>query len=114
MEVLMVIMMKAQEWHLFSNLASVSPLQRVSIFADDVVLFIAPLRTELLAVKEILRVFSGASGLNVNYLKTAATLIHGSAEEEQGVKEILGCNLANFPIKYLGLQLALRPLTKTE
>jgi hypothetical protein len=27
---------------------------------------------------------------------------------------ILGCPLGNFPIKYLGLQLALRPLTKAQ
>jgi hypothetical protein len=26
----------------------------------------------------------------------------------------MGCNIAKFPIKYLGLQLALRPLTRSE
>jgi hypothetical protein len=30
------------------------------------------------------------------------------------VKELLNCNIARFPIRYLGLQLALRPLTKAE
>jgi hypothetical protein len=114
MEVLTVIMIKAQELQILSNLASVSPLQRVSVYADDVVLFLSPLQTELLAVKTILQAFGGASGLKVNYLKTSATLIRGSAEEEQRVKDMLGCNIVKFPIKYLGLQLALRPLTRAE
>jgi hypothetical protein len=26
----------------------------------------------------------------------------------------MGCNIANFSIKYLGLQMALRPLTRSE
>jgi hypothetical protein len=30
------------------------------------------------------------------------------------IVEILGCEVAEFPIKYLGLQLSLRPLTKAE
>jgi hypothetical protein len=56
--------------------------------------------------------FGETSGLHVNYTKTKATLIHGGEEEKRRVSEILGCELAQFPIKYMGLQLALRPLTK--
>ncbi|KAK1648314.1 hypothetical protein QYE76_066119 [Lolium multiflorum] len=35
-------------------------------------------------------------------------------EDEERTARILGCGLAAFPIRYLGLQLALRPLTKAE
>ncbi|KAM0926911.1 hypothetical protein ACQ4PT_003070 [Festuca glaucescens] len=55
-----------------------------------------------------------ASGLKVNYSKTTATLIRGKAGDEERVKETLGCEIAKFPIRYLGLQLALRPLTKAQ
>jgi hypothetical protein len=114
MEVMSAIIKKAVEGDMFSNLASISPLQRISIYADDVVLFFKPERHELWVVKHILQIFGEASGLKVNFAKTTATLIRGSFEQEEEVTSILGCELAQFPIKYLGLQLALRPLTKAE
>jgi hypothetical protein len=114
MEALTAMVVKAVDEQVFQSLAGIKPLQRISIFADDVVLFIRPKENELIAVKEILRIFRGASGLRVNYIKTTATLIRGNDELEERVKEIMGCNIAKFPIKYLGLQLALRPLTRSE
>lgn len=60
------------------------------------------------------RLDAEASGLKVNYSKTSATLIRGSQEDEERTTQTLGCELARFPIRYLGLQLALRPLTKAE
>jgi hypothetical protein len=50
----------------------------------------------------------------VNYRKTSATLIREQEGEAERVVEILGCDVVGFPIKYLGMQLALRPLTKAE
>jgi hypothetical protein len=41
-------------------------------------------------------------------------LIRGTEEEEHRIKEVLGCEIATFPIKYLGLQLALKPLTRAQ
>jgi hypothetical protein len=41
-------------------------------------------------------------------------MIRGAEEDKLRIVEILGCEIAEFPIKYLGLQLALRPLTKAE
>jgi hypothetical protein len=114
MEVLTCLMVKAEEDMIFKSLPGIKPLQRISIFADDVVLFIRREVNELIATKEILRIFGGASGLKVNYSKTTATLIRGSEELEERVKACLGCNIAKFPIKYLGLPLALRPLTRAE
>ncbi|KAM0890036.1 hypothetical protein ACQ4PT_027328 [Festuca glaucescens] len=95
-------------------LASISPIQRISVYADDVVLFLKPKCRELWAVKHILSLFGEASGLHVNFSKTTATLIRGTHEEEERTARILGCELATFPIRYLGLQLALWPLTKAE
>jgi hypothetical protein len=114
MEVLSATIKKAVEGDMFSNLAGISPLQRISIYADDVVLFFKPERQKMLAVKHILHIFGEASGLKVNFRKTTTMLIRGSREQEEEITATLGCELAQFPIKYLGLQLALRPLTKAE
>ncbi|XP_071683699.1 uncharacterized protein [Lolium perenne] len=114
MEVLTAAIKKAVERQLFSNLAGMTQLQRISIYADDVVIFCKPLSSELEAVKAILQVFGEASGLCVNYRKTSATLIREQEGDAERVAEKLGCEVVGFPIKYLGMQLALRPLTKAE
>jgi hypothetical protein len=75
MEVLTAAIKKATESHLFSRLAGITELQRISVYADDVIVFCKPLRLEMEAAKAILRVFGEASGLCVNYRKTSATLI---------------------------------------
>jgi hypothetical protein len=49
----------------------------------------------------------------VNYIKSSATLIRGDAQDEILVFALLE-PIARFLIKYLGLQLAIRPLTKAE
>jgi hypothetical protein len=54
MEVLTAVIKKAAEGHLFSRLAGISELQRISIYVDDVVIFCKPLSMELEAVKAIL------------------------------------------------------------
>jgi hypothetical protein len=77
MEVIMAIMAKAVEAQLLRGLARTTPLQRISLFADDVVYLFRPDRQEVEAIKEILNMFGMASGLKVNYRKTSATLIGG-------------------------------------
>jgi hypothetical protein len=75
MEVLTAVIRKATECQLFSRLAGITELQRISVYADDVIIFCKPLSIELEAVKAILRIFGEASGLWVNYRKTSATMI---------------------------------------
>jgi hypothetical protein len=114
MEVLMRLISKAVSQQLLLPLVSCSALQRLSVYADDVVLFTRPTTPNLVAIREMLRVFGHASGLHVNYGKSSATVIRGDEQDEQRTAEILGCPMVQFPIKYLGLQLALRPLTKAQ
>jgi hypothetical protein len=66
------------------------------VYADDVVLFFRPERLELFAIREILHIFGEASGLKVNYRKTTATLIREQEGSAEMVKEVLGCDLAQF------------------
>jgi hypothetical protein len=86
----------------------------MSAYADDVVLFIRSNIPDLHAVTALLQVFGEASGLHVNFEKTAATMIRGSRLETRRVRSLLGCKIEEFTIQYLGLQLALRPLTKAQ
>jgi hypothetical protein len=79
-----------------------------------VVLFVKPKVGDLIVIREMLQIFGGASGLRVNYAKSSATLIHGDALAAELVSDILQCQIKDFPIKYLGMQLALRPLTRDE
>jgi hypothetical protein len=97
-----------------TGLAGILPLQRLSVYADDAVLFIRAGENEMIAVREILGLFGDASGLKVNYMKTTANLIRRVEEDNEKVRVNMQCDIAEFPIKYLGLELALRPLTKAE
>jgi hypothetical protein len=45
------------------------------MYVDDVVVFLRPQSHELHAIKELLSLFSKASGLRVNFVKTIVTLI---------------------------------------
>ncbi|KAM0852292.1 hypothetical protein ACQ4PT_051851 [Festuca glaucescens] len=112
--VLTAMVAKAVDENLLGGLAGITALQRISIYADDVVLFCKPVDGELMTIRQIMDAFGEASGLRVNHRKTTATMIRGTEEELDITKEIIGCRSENFPIKYLGLQLALRPLTKAE
>jgi hypothetical protein len=113
-EVLTAAIKKVVEGQLFSRLAGITELQRISVYADDLVIFFKPLAIELEAVKAILQVFGEASGLCVNYRKTSATLIREHEGDAERVAEMLVCEVVGFPMKYLSMQLPLRPLTKAE
>lgn len=74
-----------------------------NLYADDVILFIQPTVQEAMAVKEILTVFGRASGLHTNLAKCSITPIYGGEDVMDDIVSILGCQIQNFPIKYLGL-----------
>jgi hypothetical protein len=114
MEVLTALIRLACSEQMLSPIPGVFPLQRLSVFADDAVLFVKPLPSDLLSVRYILDVFGHASGLRINYRKTSATMIRGTARDRNLARNMLRCAIVPFPIRYLGLQLALRPLTKAE
>ena len=58
-----------------------APNQRVSIFVDDVMLFLKPEARDLDLCNAILGSFAGASGLRVNRAKTCAIPIRCSEEQ---------------------------------
>jgi hypothetical protein len=83
MDVLSVIVSKAVEAQILQGLADIKPLQRISVYADDVVLFVRLVESELCALREILDIFGETLGLLVNYRKSTATLIRGEGDDEE-------------------------------
>jgi hypothetical protein len=54
---------------------------RVSLYADDLVVFVVPNERDLLTVKAVLCIFGLASGLFSNLEKSVATPMHCAAED---------------------------------
>jgi len=77
-----------------------------SLYADDVILFIRPSVHEARAVKHILQIFGDASGLRTNLSKCSVTPIFGGEAALPEIINILGCQVQEFPIRYLGMQLS--------
>ena len=85
MDVLTSLITKAQECGMLSRMSGCTPMQRLSIYADDVVLFVRPTVSYLRFVKEAPHIFGNASGLHINYAKSMAIMIR----DEDGEKELV-------------------------
>ena len=72
MEPLQRLFQRATTSGVLEPLAHTGMRQRLSIFADDVVVFIKPKSTELDICKNILEMFGEASGLRINMGKSVA------------------------------------------
>ncbi|KAM0899597.1 hypothetical protein ACQ4PT_021197 [Festuca glaucescens] len=87
---------------------------RVSLYADDVVVFARPDERELFAVRALLACFGAASGLVVNYAKNSAAPFRCDEETRLAIEPVLACQIRDLPQSYLGLPLSLRKPTKAE
>lgn len=81
MEVLSSLIQNADNRGLLSPLAPTQIGHRMSIYADDVVLFASPATEELAFIKTILDKFGQASGLRVNLNKSSIVPIHCAEEQ---------------------------------
>jgi len=85
---------------------------RISLYVDDVVLFIRPEADDINLVMEILNLFGDASGLKTNLQKSNVLPIRCGDMELNTIQKMLPCAVSEFPCKYLGLPLSLKKLTK--
>jgi hypothetical protein len=85
----LVLIVMATEHGLLSTIGNCMLVQRLSIYANDVVLFIKPKLQDLLAARELLRLFGTTSGLQINYRETSATVIRGGPQEEELVHDLI-------------------------
>ena len=87
---------------------------RVSLYADDLVILVAPVTRDLEAIKAALQIFGLASGLFSNFDKSVATPIHCTVEDLQRLNEVLACRVEHFPCRYLGIPLFVFKLKRSE
>jgi hypothetical protein len=109
--------------HMVAKAAAVGVLQplssrvvqhRISLYADDVVLFLRPEAMDINVIMSILQLFGEASGLKTNLQKSNVLPIRCTNTELELVQELLPCAVMDFPCKYLGLPLSLKKLTKEQ
>jgi hypothetical protein len=87
---------------------------RISLYADDLVIFVRPERQSLTAVKAVLHIFGLTTGLVANLEKGAATPINCNEEELSLVQSTLNCLQVQFPCRYLGIPLSVFRLKRSE
>jgi hypothetical protein len=87
---------------------------RLYLYADDLVMFLKPLHHDLQAVKASLSIFGRASGLFANLEKSTATPIHCAVADLDRVRQVLACAIEGFPCRYLGVQLTVHRLRRSE
>jgi hypothetical protein len=90
------------------------PIPEVLLYTNDAVMFCHPTQDDLGSVKAIFEVFGKASGLQVNYTKSMATLLNCTLDDAARVPESLGCQIEDLPLAYLGIPLTIRRPTTTQ
>ncbi|KAM0827167.1 hypothetical protein ACQ4PT_068367 [Festuca glaucescens] len=114
MDVLSAMFRAAEHDGVLSDLSALGLRSRVSLYADDVIVFAKATTTELAAVWGVLGCFGAASGLKANPAKSTAALIQCSDEILAEVVPALSCPLGFLPCSYLGLPLSLRKPRKAD
>lgn len=99
MDALSTVFSKASNEGLLSPFHDISSMQRLSIYADDVAMFVKLARHDLLLVREVLQAFGMASGLTINFNKSMAVLFRGDEENRNRIVNILQCPLGEFPCR---------------
>jgi hypothetical protein len=74
-------------------------------YADDTILFVENDVKVARNLKWVLTCFEQVSGIKINYEKSELIPINLDQTETDLIKEIMGCVVGVFPIKYLGVPL---------
>lgn len=96
MDILGHLVIKAKEEGLLLPLSSRPLRHRISIFADDVVLFICPEASDIEVTLDILQLFGDASGLRNNIQKSNVFPIRCGENEMAAVHDLLLCGISFF------------------
>jgi hypothetical protein len=114
MDVLGLMISKAASEGLLQPLSRRVLQHRISLYADDVVLFLRPEAGDINLVLGILNLFGDASGLKTNLQKSNVLPIRCGDTELLTIQNLLPCAVSEFPCKSLGLPLSLKKLTKGQ
>jgi hypothetical protein len=114
MDIMGFLISKAKRGGLLQPLSSRTLQHRVSFYADDMVLFLYPVVDDIVIIIDILELFGEALGLWNNMQKSSAYPIQCDDNERSLMQQLLPCQMADFPCKYLGLPMSLKKLTKDQ
>jgi hypothetical protein len=114
MEVLNSLIAEADRRRIFSRLPGTVIQHRASLYANDLVVFLAPTTRDLRCLRTILDYFAGASGLVTNVDKCLASPIRCYDEDIAQVQADFPCWLAPFPCRYLGVPLSIYRLRHAQ
>jgi hypothetical protein len=114
MDVLNGLFKKASELGLLTPLSRRHQDHRISLYADDVALFIRPTHEEKNLSMNILNHFGEASGLFTNLQKSCVIPIRCEENQMDLVSQTLPCTTAEFPCTYLGLPISDKRFRKAE
>jgi hypothetical protein len=112
MDVLNSLFVRASDLGLLQPLSNRTAGQRLSLYADDVALFIKPLEEELHITKAILDIFGEASGLKTNLGKSCIIPIQCRDDTLAEVSNTLPCTVQNFLALIWGSRSQTRNLAK--
>jgi hypothetical protein len=112
MDVLCYLIKKAAVVGLLEPLSGNSDHSRISLYADDVVIFLHPVTSDVVTTMDILRIFGEVFGLKTNMAKSSIFPIRCAAKNLDIIHNLLPCAVASFPCKYLGVSLSLKRLGK--
>jgi mannosylglycoprotein endo-beta-mannosidase len=114
MDVLNQMFTRASELGLLQPLSNRPIQHRISLYADDVVVFLQPLESDINLTLQLLDLFGDASGLRTNVQKSNVLPIQCAEENLALIQNLLPCEMMDFPCKYLGLPLTIKKLTKEQ
>ena len=114
MDVLCHLIRKAADEQMLQPLARRALQHRISLYADDVVLFLRPSASDIAITLDILQLFGNASGLTTNLQKSSVLPIHCTEDDKSFLQESLPCQISEFPCKYLGVPLSPHKITKAQ
>ena len=78
---------------------------KLSLFADDMILYIENPKESIRKLPELISAFSKVSGYKINTQKSLAFLYTNNEKSEREIKESIPFTIATKRIKYLGINL---------
>eukprot|EP00253_Pinus_taeda_P028466 PITA_28466 len=83
-------------------------------FVDDTMLHGTPTVKEATAYKDILHLFSKASGMEINFSKSTIFFFNTHLAVQSHLSRLLGFRIGSLPSRYLGAPLTLKPWQKAH
>jgi hypothetical protein len=114
MDVLNSLIQVAASNNLLQPIAGQQNCPWISLYADDVVIFLKPEHGDLSVVRDLLQCFGTVSRLKTNLIKSSAIPIQCSEEDIECTSSILSCSVGSFPCSYLGIPLTILKPTKSD